>query len=127
MRGNTTALNRSYFMLWRFITAIVVFAGLLTFITFNRSYQCNISFGFTEFKDVPVFLTIFISFALGLFCAFPLALKLRKRKNVILRKDKRPMNDKSSVSTAGSETDEKIKQDAVSARERFFAKRRGGK
>jgi uncharacterized integral membrane protein len=110
-------------MLWRFIALIVVFAMLLTFITFNRSYQCNISFGFTEFKDVPVFLTIFISFALGLLCAFPLALKLRKRKNIILRKDRKQMSDQS----AGSETDEKIKQDAVSARERFFAKRRGGK
>jgi uncharacterized integral membrane protein len=114
-------------MLWRFIALIVVFAMLLTFITFNRSYQCNISFGFTEFTDVPVFLTIFISFALGLLCAFPLALKLRKRKGIILRKDRRPINDQSSASSAGSETDENIKQDAVSARERFFAKRRGGK
>jgi hypothetical protein len=114
-------------MLWRLIAVIVVFAGLLTFITFNRNYQCNISFIFTEVKDVPVFLTIFISFALGLFCAFPLALKLRKRKNGILRKDRKPPNSQPSASSADSEPDEKIKQDAESARERFFAKRRGSK
>ena len=68
-------------MPWRLLVFIAVFGILLAFIAFNLENKCDISFGFTVIPAVPVFITIFISFALGLFCTLPFvirALKMRK-------------------------------------------------
>jgi phosphotransferase system glucose/maltose/N-acetylglucosamine-specific IIC component len=56
-------------------------AVFLAFIAFNLDNKCDISFGFTKLQDVHVFLTIFVSFALGLLCTLPFvvrALMIRK-------------------------------------------------
>jgi uncharacterized integral membrane protein len=82
-------------MPWRLIIAIVIFAVFLTFITFNLNNRCDISFGFTVLQNVPVFLTIFLSFALGLFCAFPLLLTLKKSKKEKLASESKPLEIKS--------------------------------
>jgi uncharacterized integral membrane protein len=66
-------------MPWRLIVVIIVFAVLLTFITFNLDNRCDISFGFIQFSGVPVFLTVFVSFIFGLFCALPFALFKRNK------------------------------------------------
>jgi uncharacterized integral membrane protein len=58
-------------MPWRLFFLIVVFAVLLAFIGFNLTNVCDISFGFVELKEVPVFLTVFVSFALGLVLSVP--------------------------------------------------------
>jgi uncharacterized integral membrane protein len=115
-------------MPWRLILAIVIFAVFLAFITVNLDNRCDINFGFHQFKEVPIFLTVFISFFMGLVCGAPLVLHLRKKKKIGMpRKEKKQIDDNFSSSSANSETDEKIKQDAASARERFLANRRGGK
>jgi uncharacterized integral membrane protein len=67
-------------MPWRLIGFIILFGILLIFITLNLGNTCNISFGFKTFDDVPVFLTAFCSFALGLLCTIPLSISLRLRK-----------------------------------------------
>lgn len=69
-------------MPWRLIVIIIVFALLLVFITFNLDNKCDISFGPEPFtiKDVPVFLTIFISFALGLICTLPFIAAAGKKR-----------------------------------------------
>jgi uncharacterized integral membrane protein len=67
-------------MPWRLIGFIILFGILLIFITLNLGNTCNISFGFKTFNDVPVFLTAFCAFALGLLCAIPLSLSLRLKK-----------------------------------------------
>jgi len=90
-------------MPWRLITVIVIFAVFLAFITFNLENRCNINFGFTEFTDVPVFLTVFFSFALGLFCTLPFVIRaLNKRKeplaeNIRKKEDVPPVNRKSKL------------------------------
>jgi len=66
-------------MPWRLIIAIVVFAVLLVFVTFNLDNRCDISFGFGVIPSVPVFITVFFSFIFGLFCALPFALLKRKK------------------------------------------------
>ncbi|MDR2743398.1 MAG: hypothetical protein LBB98_14790 [Treponema sp.] len=69
-------------MPWRLIGFIILFGILLVFITLNLGNTCNISFGFKTFNDVPVFLTAFCAFALGLLCAIPLSISFRlKKKN----------------------------------------------
>ena len=65
-------------MPWRLIVFIVIFAVFLVFITFNLENKCDISFGFKVIPDVPVFVTVFSSFVLGIFCALPLILHIKK-------------------------------------------------
>jgi len=114
--------------LWRLITFIIICGIFLTFISFNLENKCSISFGFTSFSDVPVFITIFFSFILGLFFGLPLALTVRKkRKELLPKKDKKPGNDELPAEIyAEPGSLEKIRQDAASAKERFLARRRGG-
>jgi len=75
-------------MPWRLIVFVIFFAILLTFIAFNLGNRCDINFGFTSFKDVPVFLTAFASFFLGMLCILPLTIGVRrKRKDKIVKDD----------------------------------------
>ena len=67
-------------MPWRLIQFIVLFAIFLLFIIFNLGNKCDISFGFAVIKEVPVFLTIFSSFMLGILCTFPIIFGLKSRK-----------------------------------------------
>ena len=117
-------------MPWRLIIFILIFGVLLTFIMLNlgNDNRCDISFGFVKAERVPVFLTIFISFFLGLLCALPLSLMRKKHKDKFLNPDK-GAKDKyetdSSEKPIHVEPDEKIKQEAAEAKKRFFAKRNG--
>ena len=58
-------------MPWRLIVLIVVCAILLGFIGLNLSNTCDISLGFKVFHGVPVYLTVFCSFILGMVCSLP--------------------------------------------------------
>jgi len=60
-------------MPWRLIQFIAVFAVFLLFIVFNLDNRSDISLGFREFSDVPVFLTAFFAFISGLALAVPFA------------------------------------------------------
>jgi hypothetical protein len=114
-------------MPWRLILFIVVFAVFLGFVTLNLDNRCNINLGFTQFEGVPIFLTVFITFSLGLLCGAPLVLYFRRRRKEAPRIYRDQIDDYSPDAPANPEADEKIKQDAASAKERFFLKRRGGK
>jgi len=67
-------------MLWRLAEFIILFAIIFLFIVFNLGNKCDISFGFTEIKDVPVFLTAFSSFFIGMLCVIPFVFAFRSRK-----------------------------------------------
>jgi len=111
-------------MPWRLILFIVIFAIFLAFITINLDNRCNINIGFAKFEGVPIFLTVFVSFFLGLVCSTPLFLHLsRKRKSAFPQKVKIQPDEAPAGKLNDAELDEKIKQDAASARARFFAKR----
>jgi len=58
-------------MPWHLIGTIAVLAVLLTFIGFNIGNTCNLSLVFHTFENVPVYLTVFISFILGLLFSLP--------------------------------------------------------
>jgi hypothetical protein len=58
-------------MPWRLIGIIAVLAVLLLFIGGNLDNKCNLSLIFFQFNDVPVYLTVFISFILGLLFSLP--------------------------------------------------------
>jgi len=78
-------------MSWRLIQFIIFFAIIFLFIVFNLGNKCDISFGPTEYfriKDVPVFLTVFSSFFIGMLCTLPFifASKARKKAKTAQRK-----------------------------------------
>jgi hypothetical protein len=68
-------------MPWRLIGFIIIFAIFLVFIAFNLQNTCNINLIFRVFPEVPVYLTAFSSFILGMFCAIPFILSIRKKKD----------------------------------------------
>jgi uncharacterized integral membrane protein len=74
-------------MPWRLIGFILLFGIFLVFIVFNLDNRCNINFGFRVFSEVPVFLTVFTSFIVGMLCTLPFAFAIRKK-----RKDKAGKN-----------------------------------
>lgn len=69
-------------MPWRLIGFIILFAFFLVFIGFNLENRCDISFGFFKLSQVPVYLTAFSTFVLGMLWAVPYIVSLRfKRKS----------------------------------------------
>jgi hypothetical protein len=89
-------------MPWRLILSIVIFAIFLTFITFNLDNRCDVNLGFAKFTNVPVFITIFSSFVLGLLCGLPIAYRL-KNKGPIFWKRKKGENKHDTASDGGSD------------------------
>jgi uncharacterized membrane protein len=67
-------------MPWRFIGIILILGIFLAFIGFNLNNSCDISFGFAALTAVPVYLTAFSAFILGLVCALPFAFLFRVKK-----------------------------------------------
>jgi len=65
----------------RLFLFIVIFIIFLGFIVLNLYNTSDISFGFTEFKNIPVFVSVLCSFMLGMLFAIPLSFSLRRKKN----------------------------------------------
>ena len=108
-------------MPWRLIIFIAVFAVFLVFISFNLENKCDISFGFAKLKEIPVFITIFTSFVLGLICALPLVMHIKKRPAEKIGTNKKPeIEDVSEPSP-----EETI--DPAEARKKFRARHNGAK
>ena len=66
--------------MWRLLVVILIFAVFLVFIGFNLDNSCDISFGFRTLPQVPVYLTAFSSFVLGMLFTFPFVFFFRKKK-----------------------------------------------
>ncbi|MDR2210138.1 MAG: hypothetical protein LBO65_01525 [Spirochaetaceae bacterium] len=89
-------------MPWRLFGLIVVVGILLAFIGFNLDNTCDISFGFVSVAGVPVFLTIFVSFMLGMLCTLPFILfKALQKKPKQEKSGKSPKKEESSGANAG--------------------------
>jgi uncharacterized integral membrane protein len=69
-------------MPWRLLLLIIILGIVFCFIGFNLENRCDISFGpkALTIKQVPVYLTIFGAFVLGLLCALPLVISSRSKK-----------------------------------------------
>jgi len=64
----------------RLVGFILIFAVFTSFIVLNLQHRSDLSFGFVEFQDVPVFLSVLCSFMLGMLFAIPLAFSLAWKK-----------------------------------------------
>ena len=64
----------------RLLAFVFIFAIFLAFIVLNLDNKCDVSFGIKTFKDIPVFLTVFSSFVVGMLFTAPFMLSLRRRQ-----------------------------------------------
>jgi len=69
----------------RLIIFILVFAAFLGFIVLNLDNKSDVSFGFTSFENVPVFLSALVSFTAGMLIAIPLSFSLIRKKKKKLK------------------------------------------
>jgi uncharacterized integral membrane protein len=67
-------------MPWRLIGFVLLFAIFLIFIGLNLGNSCDISFGFITIPQVPVYLTAFSAFVLGILWTIPFMISLRRKK-----------------------------------------------
>ena len=65
----------------RLVIFIVIFAIFLAFIVFNLENKSDVSLGFHNFEEVPVFLSVLFAFILGMLFAIPLMFSLSRRRN----------------------------------------------
>ena len=107
----------------RLVVFIIIFALFLAFIVFNlgADNRSNVSIIFYEFKDIPIFLTVFFSFVLGMLFSIPIFLfKSRKKsqqaKNLHNeeRKNKKNKNTRANIQYIGDEKNSQIKKETSS-------------
>jgi uncharacterized integral membrane protein len=67
-------------MPWRLVVFLVVLALVVAFAGFNIQNVASISFGFYTLESVPVFLSLFAAFFLGVLVMLPFTLRRRGKK-----------------------------------------------
>ncbi|MCL2070298.1 MAG: cytochrome P450 [Treponema sp.] len=65
----------------RLIVFILIFAIFLAFIILNLESKSDISFGFAQFYDVPIFISIFLALVLGMLIALLMLLPIFKGRD----------------------------------------------
>lgn len=85
-------------MIVRFIGFLAVFGIFIAFIGFNLENSGDVSFGFTVLKKVPVFMIVFVSFALAFLFALPFVVRGRllrrdKTDRALVKKGRKTMDD----------------------------------
>lgn len=81
-------------MIAKLISIIAGIVFIAFFAGFNLDNKCNVSLVFYTFKNVPVFFTILVSFAIGMICSLPFALIHRNTKT---KKAKAPKEKKAAA------------------------------
>lgn len=101
-------------MPWKLILYILILGVILVFVGLNIGNQSDISFGFVVFEDVPVFLSLFAAFFVGVIVALPVAVYSASRKarvgaerrlNKQIQREERASKKRRPGSDPGSKTD----------------------
>lgn len=82
-------------MPWKYVGFLICLVILSIFIVFNVKNTCDISFGFYTLKSVPIFLSLLVSFCLGVFTTLPLVLFTKQKKEKV-KKEKSPVDTKTA-------------------------------
>ena len=67
-------------MPWKLILFIIVIVFVAIFVGVNHATVCNISLIFTEFQQVPVYITILVSFIVGILIMLPFTVGKKRGK-----------------------------------------------
>jgi len=73
----------------RLLGFFLIFGVFTCFIVLNMQHRSDLSFGFVEFKDVPVFLSVLCSFMLGMLFSIPLAFALSWKRRAAKKPSKK--------------------------------------
>ena len=84
-------------MPWRLIFFVIVVVLATIFVGFNLGNACDVSLIFHDFKNVPVFITIIVSFLLGIIVMLPFAFGKKNRKKT--DEDEKPAEDEEDSKT----------------------------
>lgn len=67
-------------MPWKLILFLIVVALVVVFAGFNIDNTAEISFGFHTLTGIPIFVSLFAAFFLGVIVTLPVAFRHRSRK-----------------------------------------------
>ena len=67
-------------MPWKLIFYLILVGLILVFVGLNLGNTADISLGFYEFNEVPVFMGLFVAFFLGVAVTIPVAVQSSSRK-----------------------------------------------
>lgn len=81
-------------MIANLIAIIIGIVFIAFFAGFNLDNKCDVSLVFYTFKQIPVFFTILISFAVGLMCSLPFALVHRSKKSKQIKNAEQKQSEK---------------------------------
>lgn len=94
-------------MVANLISIIIGIVFIAFFAGFNLDNKCDVSLVFYTFKNIPVFFTILVSFAVGMLCALPFALIHRSKKAKKLKEKK--TDEKNDIKNPTVEKTEELK------------------
>lgn len=94
-------------MIANLISIIVGIVFIAFFAGFNLDNKCDVSLVFYTFRQIPVFFTILVSFAVGMLCSLPFALVHRTKKS---KAQKEPKIKKNSAEKKNPEKNEKAEK-----------------
>ena len=66
-------------MPWKLIFFITVMVIFVVFAGFNLENKTTISFGFASISDVPIFISLFFAFLLGILASIPIIFIQRRK------------------------------------------------
>jgi uncharacterized integral membrane protein len=78
---------------FKLIIFLVILGIIVFFIGFNLSNVSDISFGFHTFTDVPIFISLFIAFAVGIIVMIPFTFTRRKGKDKVKKNKKETLSE----------------------------------
>ncbi|MCR4627928.1 MAG: hypothetical protein K5640_09830 [Treponema sp.] len=78
-------------MPFKLIGTLILLVLVTIFAGFNINNTCNINFIFREFKNVPIFFSLVVSFVAGVFVTLPFTFGKKKNK---AEKDEKSAEDK---------------------------------
>ncbi|MFP4564964.1 MAG: hypothetical protein ACLFNX_00555 [Spirochaetaceae bacterium] len=67
-------------MPWKLIVFLFFVGLILAFVGFNAANVSDVSFGFYQFEDVPIFLSLFAAFFLGVLVTLPFTFRPRSTR-----------------------------------------------
>lgn len=76
-------------MPWRLLIFLLIMTLVIFFAGFNINNEADISFGFYTIKDVPIFISLFISFLLGAFIMLPFTIFKKKPSKKKIEKEEK--------------------------------------
>ena len=111
-------------MPWRLFLTLLLCTLLIVFVGLNLDNRASISFGFYTFNDVPVFVSMFISFVCGAVVMLPFTFGRRKKK-IKQKDDTKKLKGKDESATENLPImPEPGKEKAPAAKKKLFGKKK---